>query len=148
MVVIYETVSEWVERFLNKERATTNMISPDEVLALCLSAVRKYMGHGRLNVHIEQDKAYAAAVAIDPKAPHPTMVPVDKDMRLSTGEWGAISPLFQLYVEREQATQLEATRMMGGDPFGRTASEIASEIRQYEDVTLPRVAFFYPVITV
>ena len=58
-----------------------------------------------------------------------------------------IRPLFVLYVERETAVQLEASRALGVEVFGRTVSEIDGEITQYESM-LPEKAFCQPVITV
>jgi hypothetical protein len=45
------------------------------------------------------------------------------------------------------ALQLEASRGMGADPFGRSSSEVAIEITQLES-EMPRKAFYQPIITI
>jgi hypothetical protein len=58
-----------------------------------------------------------------------------------------IRPLFLLYLERETALQLEASRGMGIDPFGRSSSEVAGDIVQME-LGYPHAAAFQPIFTV
>lgn len=70
-----------------------------------------------------------------------------QDFDLSPSEYGIIGPLFRLYVERENAMNLEASRALGLDVFGRQVSEIEQEIRQYE-TELPSMAFSEPIVTV
>ena len=70
-----------------------------------------------------------------------------QDFDLSPSEYGIIRPLFDLYVEAENAMNLEASRGLGVDVFGRQVSEIQQEIRQYE-TDLPRLAFVEPLITI
>jgi len=66
---------------------------------------------------------------------------------ITISEWAIIRPLFILYVERENALHLEASRGMGVDVFGRTTSEISSDIQQLEE-KIPFLAFSQPVVTV
>ena len=66
---------------------------------------------------------------------------ISGDMTVSTSEWGVIKPLFMLYVERENARALEASRGQGVDVYGRDANTIEVDIRQYETLDLPRLAF-------
>lgn len=68
---------------------------------------------------------------------------VDENCDLTRGEWGVIKPLYCLYVERENARALEASRGQGVDVFGRSVSEVEQAIAQYETVDLPRLAFNY-----
>ena len=72
---------------------------------------------------------------------------VDAQTELNQSEWAVIRPLFLLYVEREQAIHLEASRNMGVDVYGRLSSEIEQDIKIAED-ELPRRAFGQPLITV
>lgn len=66
---------------------------------------------------------------------------------ISQSEWAIIRPLFLLYVEREQAIYLEASRSFGAEVFGRSSPEIQQDIDLYEE-RLPNLAFSQPVITV
>lgn len=59
--------------------------------------------------------------------------PIVLDMELSRYHWTLISPLFSLYCQRKEAILLEASRPLMVEVFGRTVSEIDSEIRQLED---------------
>lgn len=62
--------------------------------------------------------------------------------KLTESEWGIIRPLAALYIERENARALEASRGNGVDVYGRTVSEIDQSITQYETIDMPRAAFF------
>ena len=66
---------------------------------------------------------------------------------LTPSEYALIQPLFVLYVERESAMHLEASRGLGVDVFGRSVSEIAQDITVRED-SLPRLAFMERVETI
>jgi len=66
---------------------------------------------------------------------------LDEHCDLTASEWGVIKPLVALYVERENARALEASRGQGVDPYGRSVSEIEQAITQYETMDLPRLAF-------
>jgi hypothetical protein len=72
---------------------------------------------------------------------------VDGTTVISQSEWAVIRPLFLLYVEREQALYLESTRAFGSDVYGRSSSEIMSDIDRAE-LDLPGNAFVQPVISV
>lgn len=67
---------------------------------------------------------------------------------ISFGEWGVIKPLFMLYVERANATALEASRVMGVDVFGRSVDSIENDITRYEQTDMPRLAFSQDIVTV
>lgn len=69
------------------------------------------------------------------------------DFDLTPSEYALIRPLFFLYVERESAMHLEASRGLGVDVFGRTVSEIAQEISLMEEA-LPKKAFMEKVETI
>lgn len=70
-----------------------------------------------------------------------------QDFDLSPSEYALIRPLFELYVELENATHLEASRGLGVDVYGRPVSEVSAEITQRES-EFPRQAFFEPVFSV
>jgi hypothetical protein len=55
--------------------------------------------------------------------------------------------LFLLYVERETALQLEASRGLGLDVFGRSSGEVAGDIAQAE-AEMPHRAFCKPIVSV
>jgi hypothetical protein len=86
-------------------------------------------------------------------APDPDPVPpvppeLDVQTVITNSEWALIKPLYLLYVERENARALEASRMQGVDPYGRTVSEVQADIERYESGDMPRLAFFQPVETI
>lgn len=66
---------------------------------------------------------------------------------ISESEWALMRNLFMLYVERETALQLEASRGLGMDVYGRASSEVASDIMQAE-LELPHQAFVGLIVTV
>lgn len=124
-------LSELVSIFTGSERLASNMLDDASVLAQAVAATRLYAG-------------YADLVAHDGTVPEPE---IDGHTDVTLSEWGIIRPLFLLYVERETAVQLEATRIMGADVFGRPSGEVASEIAQVE-AELPHKAFYMPIVTV
>jgi hypothetical protein len=73
---------------------------------------------------------------------------IDEDCDLNPGEWGVIKPLVTLYVERENARALEASRGNGVDVYGRGVAEIEQSISQYELVDLPRLAFSHMPVSI
>jgi hypothetical protein len=103
------------------------------------------------------DVIYAGGIdyGTNPPAPSPAPTPtptpppaLDAQTEITPSEWALIKPLFLLYVERENARALEASRMQGVDPYGRTVSEVQGDIERYETGDMPRLAFFQPVETV
>ncbi|MCF7995420.1 MAG: hypothetical protein K9L88_11330 [Chromatiaceae bacterium] len=120
------TLDALVARFVEDERGATNILAPESVTAQAVAAVSFFAGF---------------AVLSD------TEQPIGETLNLTDSEWGWIRPLFALYVQREQALQLEATRGLGADVFGRSSSEIATDIERQE-AELPRRAFLQPVFTV
>ena len=73
---------------------------------------------------------------------------LDLDTELTTGEWMIVRPLFALYVEKENALRLEASRAMGLEPYGRQASEVAQDITIMESQTIPAATFVHAIIEV
>lgn len=124
-------LADLAQTFATQERPAGNLLDGPSVLAQAVAATRLYAGYAELRAH--------AGVSPAPD--------VSGDTEISNSEWALIRPLFLLYAERETALQLEASRGMGIDPFGRSASEIAAEITQAE-ADMPHRAFFQPIITV
>lgn len=117
--------------FANDERPVGNLLDAAALVAQAVAATRMYAGYAQLQSR--------AGEALQPG--------INGDTDVSVSEWAVIRPLFLLYVERENAIQLEASRSMGVEAFGRGSGEVASEIAQFE-AELPRRAFFRPVLTV
>lgn len=166
-------LSERVQAFLELERQTCQLLEPASVQALALAATRFYAGYGHLDVVKYKPEAppppapapapdvfsgvfdvssSAPKRLIDPNNTAGPIPPVDPaliidDAEVTESDWAIIRPLFLLYVEREQALMQEATRVMGADPFGRSSSEIASDINTYE-AELGRKAFIQPVLSI
>lgn len=128
-------LSEWVDQFETQERPSSLMLDGDNLLALAIAAANFYAGYAVLAVNLTEE-------AVEP---YPEIT-VNTDLTVS--EWAIIKPLFLLYVERETATQLEASRGMGVDVFGRSTSEINGDITNIEQNIMPKLAFSQPIITV
>lgn len=120
------TLKVLTDRFTTEERGVGNILGDEAVLAQSIAATSFYAGY--------------SALISEPDA-------IDADTGITLSEWAVIRPLFILYVERESAIQLEASRGLGVDVFGRSTSEIASEITMLE-ADLPKKAFFQPIITI
>lgn len=124
------SIKELVETFEQKERPVGTLLDAETLTAQLVAATRFYAGF-----------AVIMARASD------STVKIDENLDLSDSEYALIRPLFLLYVERETALQIEASRAMGVDTFGRSAAEVAADIAQAED-SMPRKAFFQPIVTV
>jgi len=125
------TVAVLATRFANEERPAGNLLDDAQILAQALAATRYYAGF--------------AAIVSQIVVPAPPDVAESTEISLS--EWALIRPLFMLYLERENALQLEASRGMGIDPFGRSSSEVANDILQAEE-GMPLKAFSQMVTTI
>ncbi len=126
------TLKELAWRFSSKERAVGNVLPPDDLLQQAITAAIFYAGYANLAARAGLEKPYPA---------------IDMDTEITESEWVLIRPLFLLYIERETALQLEASRGMGVDVFGRSSSEIAGDIAQIE-MEFPHRAFYRPIMTV
>jgi len=104
------------------------IIDGDEVIKQACAAARQYLAWGEI-ASIGADGAPAV------------LADVDAHCVITPSEWGLIKPLAALYVERENARALEASRGQGVDVYGRSVSEIEQSITQYEVMDLPRLAF-------
>ncbi len=127
--------------YIQEARPVGLVIDDPTVTAQAVAAARMYAAYGSIK---------SLLPAVDPDAPLEPVKPVSwirAETEVSQSEWGVIRPLFVLYVERENALHLEASRGLGVDVFGRSTSEISADINQLE-ADLPRRAFMQPVFTV
>lgn len=125
-------ISALAARYDNEERPAGNLLDLAQITAQLKAAARFYAGYALLGAWIDAD-------------PRPTDVTDSTD--LSIAEFAVIRPLFLLYLERENAIQLEASRGLGVDPFGRQSSEVAGEIQAAEEA-LPLKAFCQDIQTI
>lgn len=169
-------LSDRVIAFLELERQTCHLLEPASVQALALAATRFYVGYGHNDLvnfltaqalvpattPIQKPDPLAEVIGGTDPEPVPRMVDPDgtagpvppvkpetllDDAEVTESDWVLIRPLFLLYVEREQALMLEATRVMGADVWGRSSSEIQGDINLYES-ELGRKAFIQPVFSI
>lgn len=117
-----------------KERPV-QLLGVDQVGALAVAALRFFAGYAQIEADYEAEEGIL-----------PPPIGYDLDTCVNLSEWALIKPLFMLYVEREAGIQLEASRGMGIDVFGRSVSEIEQDIRGYE-ASLPLQAFTQPVLS-
>ncbi len=111
-------------RFITDERPDTLLLDPALTLAQAIAATWFYAGY--------------AAIASAPAT-------IDESTEISLSEWAIIRPLFLLFIEREQALQLEASRGLGIDVFGRSVAEVESDIKNAE-VEMPGKAFSREIV--
>lgn len=104
------------------------ILDEDQVKAQATQAARFYLG-------------YAAIASLEVAGE------LTASTELSNSEWAVIGPLFRLYVERENARALEASRNMGLEVYGRQVDTIEQDIVRIED-DLPRRAFSQAPVTV
>ena len=116
--------------FIANRGAVGLFLAQTEVLACAVRAVRYYMGW--------QDLADLSATGL---------AAVAGSTDITASEWVLIAPLFLLYVERESAIVVEASRGMGVEPVGRASSEVAAEIQQAE-LGFGQMAYIEPVFAV
>lgn len=135
------SIADYVDRFVTDERPAGNLLDDAAILAQAIASANYYAGYADLETHLAIPIADPAPI---PPTPYPA---IDDLTEISVSEWAIIRPLFLLYIEREQALQLEASRGMGIDPFGRSSSEVAGDITQYE-LEIQHRAWFQPVRTV
>ena len=87
------TLSERAQQFAGTERPAGNLLDIEQVTAQAVAATRMYAAYGKLRAQDIVDN----------------VPPIDADIAVTNSEWGVIRPLFMLYVERENALQLEAS---------------------------------------
>lgn len=128
------TIDALVDDFLMNERPDSIVLDPATVLSKAVAATKLYAGYANLETNDDAD----------PLLPLPA---ITQNTDISYSEWALIKPLFMLYIELETSTQLEASRGLGVDVFGRSSSEVQQEINQYH-MELPQKAFLQTIITV
>lgn len=69
------------------------------------------------------------------------------NVNLTLSEEAIIRPLFDLYVELENANTLESSRSQGLEVYGRSVSEIQPDVTLYEN-EMHKKAFIEPFFTV
>lgn len=133
-----KTLTDLVAQYETAERLAGNLLDTDGLTAQAVAATRMYAGYARLKSLLPADET----------ADLPAMTLAITGATLVTlSEWAIIRSLFMLYVERETAIQLEASRGMGLDVFGRSTDAIAADITAYE-AALPRMAFSFEITSV
>jgi hypothetical protein len=131
-----ERVAKWLEA-----HPVGVMLDDVQVQNLALQAAVFYSGYS----DFEHDRIMldAAMDAGTDYYPNPTSL----ETCVTDSDWAIIRPLFALYVERENAIFLEASRGLGVDVFGRSVSEVSQEITTTE-AELPHKAFMQIIIRV
>lgn len=133
------SITDLVLRFSEHERPIGTVLSDDILLSQGVAATLKYSGYGVILSRAEQIDVFTML-------PIPNL-PLDETCELTDSEWAIIRPLFMLYVERENAVYLEASRGMGLDVYGRSVSEITGDITNFE-IELPKLAFCRGIISI
>ena len=133
------TLAALADRFATLERPAGNLLDAESVLAQAVAAASFYAGYARITSRIP-------APVVFPALPAPIPA-ISGTTEITESEWALIRPLFMAYVERETALQLEASRGMGMDVYGRSTGEVAGDITQLE-AELPRLAFGCSIITI
>ncbi|PFH07858.1 hypothetical protein BCF11_0205 [Collimonas sp. PA-H2] len=147
--------------FCEKERPVGIVLEEETVLAQALAAARYCGGYGTFDALLSATTSALTLPEVRnpwessssyPRFPvpdnlYPTSDFVEIDTPLTQSEWAIVRPLFILYVERENAVYLEASRSLGVDVYGRSASEIAQDIVQKE-TDVQRLMFCMPIVTV
>lgn len=137
------------------------VLTEPEVVDCVLRAARHYAAYGNLSSLSLSDQLPEAPApgstvippATDPEPEVLESLPVKRLAYLTdqtfvtVGEWACIQPLFTLYVEKENAMRLEASRAMGIEVYGRSVGEIAQDISREEE-GMPQKAFSHAVIEV
>lgn len=127
------TLAALASRFELSERPAGNLLDTPTVLAQAVAAASLYAGFAEIR----------SRVVVSPATP-PAITGATE---INESEWAIIRNIFMLYVERETALQLEASRGLGMDVFGRSSSEVAADITQAE-MELPHLSFCMQIITV
>lgn len=137
------------------------VLEVSEVTDCAVRAARHYAAYGNirslsLSDQLPESPAPGATVIPAATDPEPSVVEslpiknlghLTSDTEVTVGEWSSIQPLFTLYVERENAMRLEASRAMGVEVYGRSVGEIAQDISREEEA-MPQKAFSHAAIEV
>ncbi|MBC7621251.1 MAG: hypothetical protein H7293_20080 [Candidatus Saccharibacteria bacterium] len=141
-------LSDLVEEFHATRSPGWLVLTPEAAIASGVDAVRYYAAYGDIASLSTGINAPLVAPALAPNPLPGKLLDIDESTNLTAGEWAIIRPLFVLYVERECAMLLEASRAAGLEVYGRSVSEIAQDITMMENETLPGKCFSYAVIEV
>lgn len=158
MSVDARPLNELVREHHQIARGQGVVLDLQQVQQLALEALRYYAAYGKL-------QSYGAGRGLLDREPStfsqtgPTSqichtgknqsgkTVIGSEASVTLGEWGIIKPLFVLYVERENAVHLEASRSFGVDVYGRSVSEVTQDITNMEAEVMSR-AFMRPIVTV
>lgn len=125
------TLTQLIAEFMASRLTGGLVLAEPDVTKAMLKAVRFYAGYAEIKYFVNA----------------PTLSQIDSNVTLTPSEWAIIQPLFNAYVDHENALRLEASRGLGLDVYGRSSSELASEIKQLE-MDLPRKAFYQSIASV
>lgn len=115
-------------------------LTDEQITRSLRASVRKYCAYKRLKLARDANGDYIEIDATE------TAVGA-QDFDLTTSEFGIISPLWYLYMERENGTAFEASRSMGAEVFGRQVSDVSVAIENYE-ARLPQLTFGFEVFSI
>jgi hypothetical protein len=116
------------------------VLTEEQITRSLREAVRQFCGYARLKNARDANGNY---VYID--ASETALGAQDFD--LTVGETSVIRPLWYMYLERENALALEASRSQGAEVFGRGTAEVGPAIELYEQ-RLPGLAFSCDVVSI
>lgn len=155
------TLQELVTEFMAARAPGWVVLEPAEAALCGVEALRycaAYMAVASVSRHDQLPGAPAPGAPMpvipDDQPPVVESLPVKDlalltgDTELTVGEWSVVRPLFLLYLERENANRLEASRGMGLDVYGRAVSEIAQDISMMENETIPAKTFVHALIEI
>lgn len=131
-------LSEIVSSYMERQQAGI-VLGEQEIERNLRNAVRFYCGHAELT-NLPPVLVTSGGDGIHSPFDASNSNDGDQDVDLTPSEWALIKPLFDLYIERENAMHLEASRALGVDVYGRSSSEIANDITQIESM-IPLRAF-------
>ena len=125
------TLTQLIAEFIASRLTGGLVLAEPDVTKAIVKAVRFYAGYAEIKYFVNA----------------PTLSQIDSNVTLTPSEWAIIQPLFNAYADHENALRLEASRGLGLDVYGRSSSELASEIKQLE-MDLPRKAFYQSIASV
>jgi hypothetical protein len=110
----------------------TSLMEESDLTAAALRAASYYRAWGNLECFLIQD-VFGRATYDDRNL-------LETDT-LTHSEWAQIKPLFMLYAELAAAQMQEASRGLGLEVYGRSASEIMSDVNREQEELMPLKAF-------
>lgn len=132
-------LSQFIENYL-EQLPLGNTLTEEQITRNLLKAVRLYAGYAVISsLDVGEDGTHSDL----PEGNDLSVCDVD----LNHSEMAIIRPLFDLYVELENATGLESARGDGLDVYGRSTGEIQQDINQKE-LEMHRIAFCEEFFTV